>query len=277
MRCLQCSGAATRSARSDSGRRSGSLSAKWFPQNVSASRCASPSSSGSEAFQPRRVPDLSSKSWVLGFCAGKRLFSFRDKLLTLLRTEIDPDRRVIALIATWDAPVESVRAADARICILVVDDHRIVADALAALLNQQPDMLVVGNAGSVADSAARGMELSPDVLIVDFRLSDGTGKDAIHAIRAVGCMANVIFLSRDDSERAHYAAVEAGASAFIHKSRATAELIDAVRCACAGRLGSAGHRVFSPAFTRFSGRAGRSSRADPSHLQPCPEPRNRVR
>jgi DNA-binding NarL/FixJ family response regulator len=162
------------------------------------------------------------------------LFSFRDKLLTLLRAEIDPDRRVIAVIATWDAPVESVRAADARIRILVVDDHRIVADALAALLNQQPDMLVVGNAGSVADSAARVMELSPDVLIVDFRLSDGTGKDAVHAIRAVGCDAKVIFLSRDDSERAHYAAVEAGASAFIHKSKATAELIDAVRCVADG-------------------------------------------
>jgi DNA-binding NarL/FixJ family response regulator len=150
-------------------------------------------------------------------------------LLTLLRLWSDPPQRVNAVIATWVAPVESVQAKDARIRILIVDDHRIVSDALAALLNQQPDMMVVGNASSVADSATHAMELCPDVVIMDFRLNDGTGSDAVLAIRAVGCNAKVIFLSRDDSEGAHYAAVEAGASAFIHKSRATGELIDAVR------------------------------------------------
>jgi DNA-binding NarL/FixJ family response regulator len=155
-------------------------------------------------------------------------------LLTLLRRTSDPPLRVNAVIATLVAPAESSRAKDARIRILIVDDHQIVSDALAALLNQQPDMLVVGNAGSVADSALHVMELCPDVLIVDFRLSDGTGTDAVNAIHDVGCDAKVIFLSRDDSEGAHYAAVEAGASAFIHKSRATAELIDAVRCVADG-------------------------------------------
>jgi DNA-binding NarL/FixJ family response regulator len=133
------------------------------------------------------------------------------------------------VIATWEAPAETLPAKAARIRILIVDDHQIVSDALAALLDQQPDMLVVGNAGSVADSATHVMELCPDVLIVDFRLIDGTGADAVLAMRAVGCEAKVIFLSRDDGEGAQYAAIEAGASAFIHKSRATAELIDAVR------------------------------------------------
>ena len=132
------------------------------------------------------------------------------------------------------APVESFRAKDARIRILIVDDHQIVSDAVAALLNMQPDMLVVGNASSVADSATHVMELCPDVVIMDFRLNDGTGSDAVLAIRLAGCNAKVIFLSRDDSEGAHYAAVEAGASAFIHKSRATAELIDGVRCVANG-------------------------------------------
>jgi DNA-binding NarL/FixJ family response regulator len=115
-----------------------------------------------------------------------------------------------------------------------VDDHQIVADALAALLNQQTDMIVAGSAGSVEESARLAAELCPDVLIVDFRLSDGTGSDAVLAMRAVGCEAKVIFLSRDDGEGARYAAVEAGASAFIHKSRASADLIDAVRSVADG-------------------------------------------
>lgn len=139
------------------------------------------------------------------------------------------------VIATWDAAIETPLARkDARIRILIVDDHQIVADALAALLNQQADMIVAGSAGSVADSALQAAKLCPDVLIVDFRLSDGTGSDAVFAMRSVGCEAKVIFLSRDDGEGARYAAVDAGASAFIHKSMASAELIDAVRMVADG-------------------------------------------
>lgn len=115
-----------------------------------------------------------------------------------------------------------------------MDDHQIVADALEALLNQQPDMMVVGSAASVADSSSHALDVNPDILIVDFRLGDGTGADAVRAIRDVGCNARVVFLSRDDSEVARYAAIEAGASAFVHKSKATAELIDAVRLVAGG-------------------------------------------
>ena len=138
------------------------------------------------------------------------------------------------LLSTWYAPAIQDGLTDSRIRILIVDDHQIVADALAALLNQQPDMMVVGHSASVADCAERVMELLPDVLIVDFRLNDGTGTDAVFAMRGMGCKAKVIFLSRDDGESAHFAALEAGASAFIHKSRATAELIDAVRSTAEG-------------------------------------------
>ncbi len=138
------------------------------------------------------------------------------------------------MIATWVAPVEALPTSAPRTRILIVDDHRMVADALAAVLNEQPDMIVAGSAGSVEECALLAAELSPDVLIVDIRLSDGTGSEAVLAMRAVGCQARVIFLSRDDSDGARYAAVEAGAGAFIHKSRASAELIDAVRIVADG-------------------------------------------
>lgn len=118
--------------------------------------------------------------------------------------------------------------------ILIVEDHQLVADALEALLNQQPDMVVVGNVGSVADSAARAKELCPDVVILDFRLNDGTGADAAMAIWQAGCEANAIFLTRDESDTARLAAIEAGASAVLYKSRASVEVIDAVRTVAGG-------------------------------------------
>jgi DNA-binding NarL/FixJ family response regulator len=121
-----------------------------------------------------------------------------------------------------------------RIRILIVEDHQLVADALEALLNQQPDMLVVGNVGSVADSAPRAMELCPDVVIMDFRLNDGTGADAAEAIWQAGCEASFIFLTRDESDAARLAAIEAGASAVLYKAKAAVELINAVRTVADG-------------------------------------------
>ncbi|HYT12065.1 MAG TPA: response regulator transcription factor [Candidatus Nitrosopolaris sp.] len=118
--------------------------------------------------------------------------------------------------------------------VLIVEDHQVVADGLAALLNDQPDMSVVGSAASVADSIVRAQELKPDVVLVDFRLTDGTGADAGIGIRQVRPDAKLIFLTREDSDSARFAAIEAGASAFIHKSRAAAEVVEAIRTVASG-------------------------------------------
>ncbi len=109
-----------------------------------------------------------------------------------------------------------------------------VADGLSALLNDQPDMTVVGSAASVADSVARAQDLKPDVALVDFRLTDGTGADAGLGIRQVRPDTKLIFLTREDSDAARFAAIEAGASAFIHKSQAASEVVNAIRTVAAG-------------------------------------------
>jgi RNA polymerase sigma factor (sigma-70 family) len=116
-----------------------------------------------------------------------------------------------------------------RIRILIVEDHQIVADGLAALLGDQTDMTVVGSASSVAESLTRAAESSPDVLLLDYRLPDGTGAEAGARIRELRPEVKLIFLSRDDSDAARMASVEVGASAFLHKSRAAAEVVDAIR------------------------------------------------
>jgi two-component system response regulator DevR len=113
--------------------------------------------------------------------------------------------------------------------VLIVEDHQVVADGLAALINDQPDMDVVGTAASVAESIDRAVQLMPDVVLLDFRLTDGTGADAGNGIRQVRPETKLIFLTREDSDAARFAAVEAGASAFIHKSRAAAEVVEAIR------------------------------------------------
>ena len=118
--------------------------------------------------------------------------------------------------------------------VLVVEDHQVVAEGLAALINDQKDMKVIGHAGSVAESIARSAELEPDLVLIDFRLTDGTGVDAAAGIRQVRPDTKLIFLTREDSDAARYAAVEAGASAFIHKSRAAQDVVDAIRTVADG-------------------------------------------
>lgn len=118
---------------------------------------------------------------------------------------------------------------DPAIRVLIVEDHQVVAEGLSALLNDQPDMTVVGSAASVADSVTSVLELNPDVVVLDFRLPDGTGADAGVEIRQVRPDIRLIFLTREDSDAARFAALEAGASAFIHKSKAAAEVVEAVR------------------------------------------------
>src|SRR3979411_467767 len=123
---------------------------------------------------------------------------------------------------------------DARARVLIVEDHQVVADGLAALINDQKDMVVVGQAGSVGQAISRDTELSPDVVLMDFRLTDVTGADAGTGIRQVRPETKLIFLTREDSDAARFAAIEAGASAFIHKSRAAGEVVDAIRTVAGG-------------------------------------------
>ena len=120
--------------------------------------------------------------------------------------------------------------------VLIVEDHRVVAEGLAALINHQGDMKVVGEAGTVAECVALAAELGPHVVLLDFRLPDGTGTEAAAAIREIRPEAKLIFLTREDTDAARFAAVQSGASAFIHKSRAASEVVDAIRDVARGRV-----------------------------------------
>ena len=120
--------------------------------------------------------------------------------------------------------------------VLIVEDHRVVAEGLAALINDQADMKVVGNVGTVAECETVAAEVNPDVVLVDFRLPDGSGPDAAAAIRGILPAAKMIFLTREDTDLARFAAVQSGASAFLHKSRAASEVVAAIREVARGKM-----------------------------------------
>jgi len=122
------------------------------------------------------------------------------------------------------------------IAVLVVDDHRLVAEALSSLLSEHPEVRVVGTAGSAGEAVARGAALRPDVVLMDFRLPDGDGTLAARQIREQNPEVAVLFLSAEHSDQAMLLAVEAGACGYISKDTAPEELVAAIRRAADGEF-----------------------------------------
>lgn len=125
---------------------------------------------------------------------------------------------------------------DPPIRVLIVEDHRLVAEGLQAVLGGYSDIQVVGVAGSVADAVRADRQLAPDVILMDFRLPDGSGADATIQIRRQHRTVPVVFLSTDESEDTLVAAVRAGGCGYLSKSRAAAEVAAAVRRAADGEM-----------------------------------------
>ena len=105
----------------------------------------------------------------------------------------------------------------------------LVSESLALLVDGEEDMEVVGRAASVAGAISLPRSEPPDGVIMDYHLDDGTGRDATLAMREIFPNARFVFLSRDDSDDARLAAVESGASAYLHKSNPGSEVISTIR------------------------------------------------
>lgn len=118
--------------------------------------------------------------------------------------------------------------------VVIVENHQLVSQSLRQLLDGQRDMVVVATAGSVSEASALSSSLAPDVAVMDFHLGDGTGRDAALAMRDHFPDLRFVFLSRDGSDEARLAAVEAGASAYVLKTDPAQEVIVAIRSAARG-------------------------------------------
>ena len=118
--------------------------------------------------------------------------------------------------------------------ILVADDHGVVRSGLRALIERQPGIAVVAEADDGVEAVEAAQRERPDVAILDVAMPRMTGIQAAREIRAHCPATSVLLLSMYDDERYVHDALRAGASGYVLKRQADAELIDAVRTVAGG-------------------------------------------
>jgi len=131
--------------------------------------------------------------------------------------------------------MDQVRAISQPIRILIVEQQVFIADALTALLNVPPQMLVVGTIGSVAESAPLAAELDAGIVMLSFRENDGVAVAATRAILNRLPQSKIIFLTRDEGDDVLLAAIDAGVSGVLSMSTAAAQVIEAVQTVADGQ------------------------------------------
>jgi DNA-binding NarL/FixJ family response regulator len=119
--------------------------------------------------------------------------------------------------------------------ILAVDDHPLLRAGVAALIETQPDMTIVGEASSGREAIASFRDTQPDVTLMDLQMPDMDGIDAILAIRSEFPQARVIVLTTYEGDALAYRALKAGARAYILKSLVRKDLLNAIRSVHAGQ------------------------------------------
>jgi DNA-binding NarL/FixJ family response regulator len=125
--------------------------------------------------------------------------------------------------------------------LLIVDDHPVVRDGLRGLFADDPDFQVVGEAANGAEAVARVERLGADVVLMDLRMPEMGGVEAITRLRRTAGAVRVLVLTTYDTDSDVLPAIEAGATGYLLKDAPREELIRAVRAAFAGEA------VLSPA------------------------------
>jgi len=127
--------------------------------------------------------------------------------------------------------------------LLIVDDHEVVRQGLAALLGRRPEFQVVAEAGTVAEAVAAARKFRPDLVVMDVRLPDGSGIEACREIRAEMPDTRVVMLTSYPDEDAVLSAIIAGASGYLLKQVRARDLVSALETV--GR----GESLLDPAVT----------------------------
>jgi DNA-binding NarL/FixJ family response regulator len=129
-----------------------------------------------------------------------------------------------------------------KVKIILADDHRILADALASLLSPHFELLALANDGLALLDEAR--KLNPDIIVADIEMPNFTGMDALHQLKKEGLKSKVIFLTMHAEPQIVRAALASGAAGYLLKESAGEELITAIHEVMKGNI------YISPAITR---------------------------
>ena len=119
--------------------------------------------------------------------------------------------------------------------ILIADDHPVVREGLAALINRRPDMVVVAEVANGRELVAGFLHHRPDVALVDLRMPEMDGADAIAAVRRQAPAARVIVLTTYDDDEDIQRSLRAGAKAYLLKDAPRDELLACIKAVHEGR------------------------------------------
>lgn len=116
-----------------------------------------------------------------------------------------------------------------QIRVLIVDDHRVIAELLAEALARADDIVVIGTVGTSAEAVAATKSLRPDVVVLDYDLPDTEGAGALTALRAAVPTTRILMLTSYSSPVVLNEVMDAGAAGFVTKRNGSAEILAAVR------------------------------------------------
>jgi DNA-binding NarL/FixJ family response regulator len=120
--------------------------------------------------------------------------------------------------------------------VLLVDDHRVVRAGLRTLLNLEPDIEVVGEAGSGEAAVERAAAVRPHVVVMDLEMPGMDGLEATRAIAALEHPPRVLVLTSHSEDDSLLPVLEAGAHGYVQKTNADADLISAIRVVARGEV-----------------------------------------
>jgi len=120
--------------------------------------------------------------------------------------------------------------------VLLVDDHELIRHGLAGAFTRDESFTVAGQAGTIADGLALASATQPDVLVVDLQLPDGSGLDLVRALRKERKDVGLVVLTMYAGDEQIFAAMDAGASAFVGKDAPSTEVVAAAKHAAVAPL-----------------------------------------
>jgi DNA-binding NarL/FixJ family response regulator len=152
-----------------------------------------------------------------------------------------------------------------KIRILIADDHAVVREGTRRILEQEPDMEVVGEAGDGEEAVNLATSLKPDVAIMDISMPKMDGIEATRLIKAACPSISVLALSAYDDDQFVFSLLEAGAAGYLLKSVRGRELLDAIRAVYSGE--SVLHpSIARKVLNRFVSASGKPERKEPSGM-----------
>src|ERR671915_2515571 len=123
---------------------------------------------------------------------------------------------------------------DAKIRVLVADDHPMLREGLVAVLNTQQDFEVVGEAADGSEVVRLAERLNPDVILLDLEMPGVDGVAALEKLRSAGSEARTIVFTAYDTDERILGALRAGARGYLLKGASRTEIFDAIRTVHAG-------------------------------------------